>query len=121
MPHETCLKLCERQGAVIDFEKHVARMPGGVMEQFLNADRSANSPARDPMQRGPIHGDISTQVHIVDYASRRRRLGTSRDILKGIALVEHLPNIRSSNAVCVPSDVHHGHGGSPRPPWIVPA
>ncbi|OHD72620.1 MAG: hypothetical protein A2177_02445 [Spirochaetes bacterium RBG_13_68_11] len=105
MPHEACLKLCERQGAVIDFEKQVVCIPAGVMEQFLDLVRSANAPARDPLKRGPIHGEISTQVHVVDYASGTRRLGTSSDILKGIALVEHLPNIPRSNAVCVPSDV----------------
>jgi trimethylamine--corrinoid protein Co-methyltransferase len=75
------------------------------MKQFLGLLRSANPPAGDPLERGPIHGDISTQVHVVDYATSRRRLGTTPDILKGIALVERLPNIPRANAVCVPSDV----------------
>ena len=105
MPYDACLKLCERNGAVADYERQVARIPGRVMEQFLSRLRSANPPVRDPMLRGPIHGDISTQVHVVDYAASQRRLGTTRDILKGIALVERLPNIPRANAVCVPSDV----------------
>jgi trimethylamine--corrinoid protein Co-methyltransferase len=105
MPHEACLKLCERQGAVVDLEKQVVRIPASVMEQFLYEVRAANSPAADPLVRGTIHGDISTQVHVVDYASGTRRLGTSSDILKGIALVGNLANIPRSNAVCVPSDV----------------
>ncbi len=105
MPHDACLKLCERNGAIVDFERQVARIPGSVMEEFLGRLRSATSPVRDPMARGPIHGEISTQVHVVDYASGTRRPGTSRDILKGIALAERLPNIPRANAVCVPSDV----------------
>jgi trimethylamine--corrinoid protein Co-methyltransferase len=36
---------------------------------------------------------------------KKRRYGLSDDILKGIALVQHLDNISSCNAVCVPSDV----------------
>jgi trimethylamine--corrinoid protein Co-methyltransferase len=106
MPHETCLKRCRRHGAVVDFEKQIARIPGSVMEQFLGEVRAASPSARDPLERGPIHGEISTQVHVVDYASSQRRPGLSSDILKGIALVAQLANIPRSNAVCVPSDVH---------------
>ncbi len=105
IPHEACLKLCERQGAVVDSSRQVARIPVGVMEQFLRLVQAAAPPARDPGERGPIRGDISTQIHVVDYASGSRRPGTSADIRRGIALVERLANIPRPNAVCVPSDV----------------
>lgn len=105
IPHEACLERCRAQGAVVDADRQVARFPVEVMEQFLAAVRSAAPSAGDPMERSPLRGDISTQIHVVDYASRSRRPGTSRDILRGIALVDHLANIPRSNAVCVPADV----------------
>jgi trimethylamine--corrinoid protein Co-methyltransferase len=104
MPNEDCLGLVRKQGAVVDFERQVMRIPPFVMEEFVQRLRSAAAPAGDPLVRGPICGDISTQVYVVDYATGTRRPGTGSDILKGIALVEHLANIPRSNAVCVPSD-----------------
>jgi trimethylamine--corrinoid protein Co-methyltransferase len=105
LPYEDCLGLVCKQGAVVDFERQAMRVPISVMEEFVRELRVAAAPARDPLVRGPIRGDISPQVHVVDYATGSRRPGTSGDILRGIALVEHLANIPRSNAVCVPSDV----------------
>jgi trimethylamine---corrinoid protein Co-methyltransferase len=105
VPHEGCLEKTRRDGAVVDRDRQVMRLPAAVIEEFVRGLRAAAAPVTDPLVRGPIHGDVSTQVHVVDYATRTRRPGTSSDILKGIALVEQLSNIPRSNAVCLPSEV----------------
>jgi trimethylamine--corrinoid protein Co-methyltransferase len=52
-----------------------------------------------------LEGAISTQLYLVDYPSRSRRPGTLDDVLQGIALVQHLRNFPTANAVVIPSDV----------------
>lgn len=45
--------------------------------------------AAEPSEERPakLEGVISTQAHVVDYASKSRSPGTVADALKGIALV----------------------------------
>lgn len=105
MPHQECLGLCERHGARVDREAEVVRLPVRVMEEFIAAMRAAAVPPADPLVRGRLSGEISTQIHVVDYATKSRRPGLTDDILKGIALVPHLEHVPHANAVCVASDV----------------
>jgi len=51
-----------------------------------------------------LEGVISTQIYVIDYLSREKRLGVTDDVLKGIALVHQLDNFATSNAVTLPSD-----------------
>ena len=105
MPNKECLTRCRNAGAVVDFDKEVMRIPASVMEDLLSEYRRNHPQKEDSMVREPIQGSISTQVFVVDYETKKRRYGLSDDVQKGIALVQHLDNISSCNAVCVPSDV----------------
>lgn len=105
LPNKECLARCEKAGAVVDYEKETIRIPISVMEELLAEFKNSNATASDPMVREPVKGFISTQVFVVDYETKKRRYGLTDDILKGIALVQHLENIQGCNAVCIPSDV----------------
>ncbi|HEY9595639.1 MAG TPA: trimethylamine methyltransferase family protein, partial [Spirochaetia bacterium] len=105
MPNEEALRRCAKAGAIVDYQKEIMRVPRSVMEPFLQQVRNEAKLPADQESREHIAGTISTQVFVVDYLSRQRRRGTSDDLLKGIALVQHLRNIPASNAVTVPSDV----------------
>jgi trimethylamine--corrinoid protein Co-methyltransferase len=108
IPHPHCLQVCRELGGKVDFESHVVRFPARVSEEILARIRfRADEPAAGA---GPhkLEGRISTGVHLVDYRTNTRRLGLLDDIRKGIALVEHLKNIPTANAVVVPSDVPAG-------------
>ena len=101
MPNKECLTRCRNAGAVVDFDKEVMRIPASVMEDLLSEYRRNHPQKEDSMVREPIQGSISTQVFVVDYETKKRRYGLSDDVQKGIALVQHLDNISSCNAVCV--------------------
>lgn len=105
MPNRECLSRCEKVGAVVDYDKETIRIPVSVMEDLLTEFKQNKSTESDSMVREPIKGHISTQVFVVDYETKQRRYGLSDDILRGIAMVQHLDNIQSCNSVCVPSDV----------------
>jgi trimethylamine--corrinoid protein Co-methyltransferase len=105
MPHEECLARCEGHGARVDRAAQVMRLPVKRMEEFIAAMRAAATPPADPLERGPLSGEISTQINVVDYGAKTRRPGTTDDILRGIALVRRLQHVPHANAVCVASDV----------------
>jgi len=107
VPNEKCLELCEKAGAVVDRQASIIRIPSKVMEQLLYAIRSTYAPEANTEVPPKITGSISTQVFVVDYKTKSRRYGLLDDVMKGIALVEHLNNIPFCNAVTIPSDVHH--------------
>jgi trimethylamine--corrinoid protein Co-methyltransferase len=105
MPHDECLDRCERHGARVDREAQVMHLPVKRMEEFIATMRGAATLPVDPLERGPLAGEISTQIHVVDYGAKTRRPGSTDDILKGIALVRHLDHVPHANAVCVAADV----------------
>ncbi|AEE97897.1 trimethylamine methyltransferase family protein [Mahella australiensis] len=107
VPNDECLELCRKAGAIIDKEKDIVRIPSKIMEQLLEKMRGEYEGSTNVETPSRISGSISTQVFVADYKTRTRRYGCLDDVMKGISLVEHLNNIPSSNAVTVPSDIHH--------------
>lgn len=102
-PCRPFLELLRQHGAQVDFDTGVVRFPKAVMEQMVDEICRAAAPADGKIQE--LRGSISTEVFLVDYQTKSRRLGVLDDIKKGIALLEHLDSFDSSNAVVVPSDV----------------
>lgn len=104
MPNEECLRRCEKAGARVDYVSGILRIPAPVMEEYIAILRKEGA-SKTPVHRPKLTGYISTQIFVTDYKTKTKRLGTSDDIMKGIALVRHLKNIPSSPAVVIPSDV----------------
>ncbi len=107
MPHSECLEACRRAGAKIDQDAEIVRLPPSLMEDFLTELRQHSTQNQLPMSPSSLTGVISTQVHLVDYDSRSRRLGMLSDVRKGIALAQQLANFPTANAVVIPSDVRN--------------
>lgn len=107
VPNDECLNICKEFGAIVDFEKKIIRIPQNIMEDILNKLRASNL-GRQSDKLEKVYGNISTQVFVIDYMTKTRRYGLLDDVLKGIALVEHLDNIPSCSAVTIPSDVPSG-------------
>lgn len=103
IPHPECLRICAELGALVDAGSEVVRFPSPAMEDVLGRIR-ALAPPPEPGPR-KLQGRVSTGIYLVDYRTNSRRLGLLDDVRKGIALVEYLKNIPTSNAVVVPSDV----------------
>jgi trimethylamine--corrinoid protein Co-methyltransferase len=105
VPHEECLHRLRQAGAVVEEHSGVARIPSALLEDMIRQIQTASRERRPQNQPARLEGVISTQLYLVDYQTRTRRLGLLDDILKGIALVQHLRNFPTANAVVVPSDV----------------
>jgi len=102
VPNAECLRRCKRAGATVDMDKEVVRIPKSSMENLIDEMRKKSDHAR-PVSR--LSGGISTQIFIIDYKTKTKRLGTTDDIMKGIQFVKFLKNIPGSSAVTYPSDV----------------
>ncbi len=104
MPNEECLRRCGKAGAKVDYVSGILRIPAGVMEEYIAVLRSEGASATS-LYRPKATGYISTQIFVTDYKTKTKRLGTTDDIMRGIALVRHLKNIPSCPAAVIPSDV----------------
>lgn len=103
LPNEECLKRCQKAGAQVDYVSGVVKLPPHLTEELIERMKKDTGPLSDETPK--LKGGISTQVFVVDYMTKTRRYGQTEDIMKGIALVEHLNNFPECNAVTIPSDV----------------
>jgi len=102
--HDECLALGRERGARVDPESSVVRLAPSFVEDMLGRMRAELAPPDAARGDARLEGVISTQIYVIDYLSRQRRLGVTDDVLKGIALVHQLDNFPTSNAVVLPSD-----------------
>ena len=103
VPGDELLEQCAQLGCPVEWETQLLRIPPQILEDFIQTMRGQSPPPELVAQA--LHGRISTQVMLVDYKTKQRRYGLRDDNLKGIRLVESLPNIPKANAAVVPSDV----------------
>jgi trimethylamine--corrinoid protein Co-methyltransferase len=89
----------------VDETNETVRIPCDLMEEVLAHFRTGRRWERGEKQPAKLEGVISTQTHVVDYTKKSRRSGLLADVLKGIALVQHLDNFPTCNAVVIPSDL----------------
>lgn len=100
-PFPPFLQLLKKHGAQVDEVSQTAKFPRRVIQEMLDQFPKQE----ETQQMKGLKGSISTEVFLVDYLTKTRRLGVLDDVKKGIALVEHLSEFPTSNAVVVPSDV----------------
>ncbi|MBM3790168.1 MAG: hypothetical protein FJW35_07425 [Acidobacteria bacterium] len=122
VPNDAVMDIAERAGAVADRAAGILRIPSEAIEEMLAELRRTDSRSGEGLPRSgtgnppggagtepdlvePLRGKISTQVHVVDYATGTRRRGTLLDLRRGIALVERLENFPRSDAVVLPQDL----------------
>lgn len=102
--HDECLAICRERGARVDADSSVVRLAPALVEDMLHRMRAELAPPGAARVNARLEGVISTQIYVIDYLSREKRLGVADDVLKGIALVHQLDNFPTSNAVVLPSD-----------------
>lgn len=105
VPNTECLDICEKMGAKVERNSMTLKVPCRLMEEVLSKAKGKSKECGENKELEKLKGNISTQVFIVDYMAKRRRYGTIDDVMKGIALVEHLKNIPRANAIVIPHDV----------------
>jgi len=105
MPHADCLDACRRAGGETDPDSETLRLPATLMEDLLGDFRRQAPQKELSTAPHPLTGVISTQVHLIDYMTQIRRLGSLDDVRKGVALSQHLEHFPTANAVVIPSDV----------------
>lgn len=110
VPHDRYLDICEKVGANVDRVKQIVRIPISVMGDMIQELRKTKQSGEDDSIPKKLRGNISTQIYLIDYKTKTRRLGTIDDIMKGISLVQKLDNIPTCNAAVIPSDVEEGMG-----------
>lgn len=109
IPNAECLEMCAKIGARVDKDSQVVKIPAVLMEELLarvkaeELNKKPNENKEDKIEK--LTGGISTQIFIVDYKTCIRRYGLLDDVMKGIALIDHLDNIPASSSVVIPSDV----------------
>lgn len=103
VPNDECLDMCQKYGAKVDKASSTVKIPAGLMEEIL--DKVRREKLLEEKENEGLKGEISTQIYMIDYETKTRRYGVLDDVMKGIALVEHLNNIKQANAVVIPHDV----------------
>lgn len=98
--HDRVLKKLSRAGARVDYQQEIAWIPEDLVNEAL---LSARSKAK-PRSSTSIKGAMTSQALFIEYP-RKRRHGTREDILKGIVVGNHLPNIDTIYPIVFPSDV----------------
>ena len=103
VPNTEILMMCKERGCIIK-DDNILSLPKKVTEEYIN-DMRKESNHKIINEAHNVSGGISTQVYLVDYKTKTRRLGLRDDNLKGIKLTDQLSNIPSTNSAVVPSDV----------------
>ena len=103
VPNDELLKMCREHGCTIR-DGQILSFPKKIMEAYIEKMRAESLP-KIGEDAHKLSGQLSTQVTLVDYATKTRRYGLRDDNLKGIKLCEYLDNIPKTGAAVVPSDV----------------
>ena len=103
VPNDYALECCEKIGGQTDKKTKLLRIAPCLMDDVLKKAKKSSSFKKEA--RKNLAGHISTSVFYIDYINKTRRYGKTDDVLNGIKLVEHLPNIKEANALVVPSDI----------------
>ncbi len=104
-PNAEMLALLSEMGCKIDDQSQVAFYPRTLIESMIADCRRDAGPQNGEVVLRPITAGISTEVFLIDYMSRAKRLGTMDDIKKGIVLLDAMEHFPTADAVVVPSDV----------------
>ncbi|MCL5987142.1 MAG: trimethylamine methyltransferase family protein [Actinobacteria bacterium] len=110
-PNDQILELLQNNGAKVDKEKKIAKLPTELVERtikFQPKDFSVFPPdSGPPIEFGDSKLKLSmdTTPDIVDYIQNEKRRGTVEDVLKGICVGNALDNVRIVAPHCLPSDV----------------
>ncbi len=90
----------------MDRDNQIMRIPRKVMETIIEEKRQQAEGQKKKAESKILYGHISTQVQMVDYATKTRRRGLVEDIHDGIAVVEELEYIKECNAIVIPMMFH---------------
>jgi trimethylamine--corrinoid protein Co-methyltransferase len=109
LPHRRVLDRLAARGAEVDYATATVRLPAALVEEAMSAlggrrlagdDRFRATLLRD----GRVTIGPGNQALIIDYPARGRRQGTTEDALKGLALCNALPYVRSAMPLVTPAD-----------------
>lgn len=103
IPNEEFLKMFKKARCLVDEHTQIVRFPSSLMQEFI--DSLGTDMQYEPTVLEKMDAGISTEIFLIDYLSKRKRLGTLDDIKKGIKLLDAMNNFPVANAVVVPSDV----------------
>ncbi|MBO3797530.1 MAG: trimethylamine methyltransferase family protein [Thermoproteota archaeon] len=108
--HKGALKILEKQGAVVDYSREVARLPRGlVLDCVKKAPKQyiVEPPEGDAVYfgDGSIKATMGLEIQFVDYSRMERRPGRTEDCLKCITVGNELENVGVVSPFVVPSDV----------------
>ncbi|MBL7201658.1 MAG: trimethylamine methyltransferase family protein [Anaerolineae bacterium] len=113
LPHERVLRMMRGAGAKVDEGTATVRLPPELVERSIahavgaEAGQTGRPRFAQPafIRRSGFRVGLSTQANMIDYHARSRRQGTTEDVLKGIALCNALPHVRSCMPLVTPADV----------------
>ena len=109
--HPRALELLENIGANVNFKEEVAKIPRELVLEVLRKVNKAytieplDSENRISIGDGKLKVTMCSEVYLVDYIKKERRLGLSEDCLKSITLGNALENISVVTPFIIPSDV----------------
>ncbi len=78
VPHEEWLDMAEESGAHVDRDNQIMRIPRKVMETIIEEKRQQAEGQKKKAESKILYGHISTQVQMVDYATKREDAGLWR-------------------------------------------
>lgn len=110
-PDEEILDLLNKNGAHIDWDRQVARMPESLIQKALRTIKKdfKEAPAyfgrHIDFNQGEIILWMCSMPEIVDLIQNIKRRGTYEDMIKGITLGNHLPNVGVIEPHGIPAEV----------------
>ncbi|MBO3753791.1 MAG: trimethylamine methyltransferase family protein [Candidatus Brockarchaeota archaeon] len=108
--HKGALKMLEEHGAIVDYSREVAKLPGGLVLDCLK--KAPKQYIVEPPQGdavcfgdGSIKATMGLEIQFVDYGKMERRPGRTEDCVKSITVGNELGNVGVVSPFVVPSDV----------------
>ena len=111
IPDKEILQMLEQNGALIDWNKQIARFPANLIDKALNGinkDFKKTSVYFDrhvELNSGELILWMCSMPEIVDLEKNVKRRGTHEDMIKGITVGNVLPNVGVIEPYGIPGEV----------------
>ncbi|MGI6685835.1 MAG: trimethylamine methyltransferase family protein [Bacillota bacterium] len=103
VPHPEFLKLFQEAGANVK-DEHVY-IPGKLCAEALEYARNRVTTFNPRKEKGKLRACMSSEAFFIDYKTKEKRAGTTKDILKGLVIGNSLPNVDIVMPIVHPEDV----------------
>lgn len=105
MQEKRILDLFAAEGARVDWENQVVKIPENLINQALIFIHQKTGQVAEAGAISALGLTMTPQPFIVDYPGKDRRYGTMDDLIKGIVIANQMRHLNYANPIVTPQDV----------------